>query len=226
MSENELIEALRERAVSDSPAHTLMREAADVLEAAAGVQGEPNDELIAEAQQHYSEMNGLNSRAAEVMMELVAALEAKTGVRVDMSSAVGVEAQLAATSVPVQGEPNDDREVLDNVLIDAREAGDGLSAVRNRILAAGFSRATVPDAATAALKREAAVIELRKRYGVSNGTQTWIEFHGDPHFIVNQVLAALDWAPDMEYTITRKITDPYETVHFIGKYDEDNYLEE
>lgn len=109
-----------------------------------------NEALIAEAQQHYSEMNGLNSRAAEVMMELVAALEAKTGVRVDMSSAVGVEAQLAATRVPVQGEPNDEliAEALDNVLIDAREAGDGLSAVRNRILAAGFSRATVPDAAT------------------------------------------------------------------------------
>ena len=52
----------------------------------------------------------------------------------------------------VQGEPNDDREVLDNVLIDAREAGDGLSAVRNRILAAGFSRATVPDAATEELE--------------------------------------------------------------------------
>ena len=136
-------------------------------------------------------------------MELVAALEAKTGVRVDMSSAVGVEAQLAATRIPVQGEPNDeadfrlarsrgyaalkaerdftghmdegrrtayyegfklgrkypqgepndDREALDNVLIDAREAGDGLSAVRNRIIAAGFSRATVPDAATAVIER-------------------------------------------------------------------------
>ena len=68
-----------------------------------------NEALIAEAQEHYSEMNGLNSRAAEVMMELVAALEAKTGVRVDMSSAIGVETQLAATRVPVQGEPNDDR---------------------------------------------------------------------------------------------------------------------
>lgn len=34
---NELIAALRERAVSDSPAHTLMREAADALEAAAGI---------------------------------------------------------------------------------------------------------------------------------------------------------------------------------------------
>ena len=66
------------------------------------------NELIAEAQEHYSEMNGLNSRAAEVMMELVAALEAKTGVRVDMSSAVGVETQLAAARVPVQGEPNDE----------------------------------------------------------------------------------------------------------------------
>ena len=41
-----------------------------------------NEALIAEAQEHYLEMNGLNSRAAEVMMELVAALEAKTGVRV------------------------------------------------------------------------------------------------------------------------------------------------
>ena len=63
-----------------------------------------NEALIAEAQEHYSEMNGLNSRAAEVMMELVAALEAKTGARVDMSSAIGVETQLAATRVPVQEE--------------------------------------------------------------------------------------------------------------------------
>lgn len=39
-----------------------------------------NEALIAEAQEHYSEMNGLNSRAAEVMMELVAALESATRV--------------------------------------------------------------------------------------------------------------------------------------------------
>ena len=43
---DELIAALRERAASDSPAHTLMNEAADALEAATRVpgQGEPNDD--------------------------------------------------------------------------------------------------------------------------------------------------------------------------------------
>ena len=43
---DELIAALRERAASDSPAHTLMNEAADALEAATRVpgQGEPNND--------------------------------------------------------------------------------------------------------------------------------------------------------------------------------------
>ena len=129
-----------------------------------------NEALIAEAQQHYSEMNGLNSRAAEVMMELVAALEAKTGVRVDMSSAVGVEAQLAATRVPVQGEPNDEREALrdefrsylgDEIYVCSRDHSawpHGTMGLDDFSLAAEddeiveslvqiASRATVPDAA-------------------------------------------------------------------------------
>lgn len=50
-----------------------------------------NEALIAEAQEHYSEMNGLNSRAAEVMMELVAALESATRVpeQGEASAAIG-----------------------------------------------------------------------------------------------------------------------------------------
>lgn len=56
----------------------------------------------------------------------------------------------------------------------------------------------VPDAATADTKREAAVRELRNRYGASNGTHTWIEYQGDPNFIVNQILAALDGVPEPE----------------------------
>ena len=48
-------------------------------------------ELIAEAQQHYSEMNGLNSRAAEVMMELVAALESATRVPEQGEASAAIE---------------------------------------------------------------------------------------------------------------------------------------
>ena len=104
-------------------------------------------------------------------MELVAALEAKTGARVDMSSAIGVETQLAATRVPVQGEPNDDRtpefeaieqelfkhqpllsmqdgsirgcKCMDRVFYNqAEDWGTHLAEVFTRL-----SRATVPDAA-------------------------------------------------------------------------------
>ena len=50
-----------------------------------------NEALIAEAQQHYSEMNGLNSRAAEVMMELVAALESATRVPEQGEASVAIE---------------------------------------------------------------------------------------------------------------------------------------
>ena len=89
---NELIEELRERAVSDSPAHTLMREAADALEAAA--------------------------------------------------------------RVPVQGEPNDDREALIEALVEDAWEGhdevldrDHLDLIAGAVIDAGFSRATVPDAA-------------------------------------------------------------------------------
>ena len=50
-----------------------------------------NEALIAEAQEHYSEMNGLNSRAAEVMMELVAALESATRVPEQSDASAAVE---------------------------------------------------------------------------------------------------------------------------------------
>ena len=131
-----------------------------------------NEALIAEAQQHYSEMNGLNSRAAEVMMELVAALEAKTGVRVDMSSAVGVETQLAATRVPVQGKPNDDREVLAYALFrhadmtrEWRNFGEHVRKhwleYADAVIELGFSRATVPDAATEELQADRDSLEER-----------------------------------------------------------------
>ena len=107
--------------------------------------------LIAEAQEHYSEMNGLNSRAAEVMMELVAALESATRVS-----------------------------AIDPAMIERFKTG--WNAANNMDLFGGRVHAGL--------------------------------------------VAALDVAPDMEYTITMKITDQYETVHFIGKYNEDNYLEE
>ena len=66
----------------------------------------------------------------------------------------------AATRVPVQGEPNDDREALIDkiVMTDLSDfAGTDMSminAAADAILAAGFSRATVPDAATEAKQPE------------------------------------------------------------------------
>ena len=118
------------------------------------------------------------------------------------SHAVGVETQLDATRVPVQGEPNDDREVLDNVLIDAREAGDGLSAVRNRILAAGFSRATVPDAALAAIAAARVVcLQLGGVDGdVSQPAPSYYVSVGR-NVVATEVLAALDGAPEPEWEV-------------------------
>ena len=214
-------------------------------------------ELIAEAQEHYSEMNGLNSRAAEVMMELVAALEAKTGVRVDMSSAVGVEAQLAAARVPVQGEPNDEsdfrlarsrgyaalvaerdftghmdegrrtayyegfklgrkhpqgepsddreaRKIAEKLFpLDGSEPGTVFEARRRAVEAIRLSRATVPDAASAAIERVRAIcaeakaararnVATSKRLGyASSSTSERVPGMDD-------VLAALDGAPEPE----------------------------
>ena len=104
----------------------------------------------------------------------------------------------AATRVPVQGEPNVDREVLDNVLIDAREAGDGLSAVRNRILAAGFSRATVPDAATAAIERVRAIIKPHIGWQLRRAAK-FGRTKPDCGCEKCQINAALDGAPEPEW---------------------------
>lgn len=40
--------------------------------------------------------------------------------------------------------------------------------------------------------KKRAVEDLFRRYGASNGSHAWVEFQGDPHFIVNQVVAALE----------------------------------
>ena len=53
----------------------------------------------------------------------------------------------AATRVPVQGEPNDDRELLRIILTDTWSTETRTQNI-DAILAAGFSRATVPDAAS------------------------------------------------------------------------------
>ena len=185
---NELIVALRERAVSDSPAHTLMNEAADALEAATSVpvQGEPNDE---------ADFRLARSRG-------YAALKAErdfTGHMDEGRRTAYYEGFKLGRKYP-QGEPNDDREALDNVLIDAREAGDGLSAVRNRIIAAGFSRATVPDAALAAIAAARVVcLQLGGVDGdVSQPAPSYYVSVGR-NVVATEVLAALDWAPEPEW---------------------------
>lgn len=61
----------------------------------------------------------------------------------------------AATRVPVQGEPNHDRERIAAIL-QLRHPGNMYSTCErdaDAILAAGFSRATAPDTASAAIER-------------------------------------------------------------------------
>ena len=149
-----------------------------------------NEALIAEAQQHYSEMNGLNSRAAEVMMELVAALEAKTGVR--------VETQLAVTRVPVQGEPNDE------LIAEARTAAPGddpteLAVKVHRLADALESATRVPGQveASAAVERVRA-IHKREVIAVHPGIgeEAWCPACQE-HWPCSTV-AALDGAPEPE----------------------------
>lgn len=74
-------------------------------------------------------------------------------------------ALVAATRVPVQGEPNDDRERIAAIL-QLRHPGNMYSTCErdaDAILAAGFSRATVPDAATELrAERDAAVAAIER----------------------------------------------------------------
>ena len=232
---NELIVALRERAVSDSPAHTLMNEAADALDRATRcscptgdgslrwpcpkhpptptrvpVQGEPNDE---------ADFRLARSRG-------YAALKAErdfTGHMDEGRRTAYYEGFKLGRKYP-QGEPNDDREVLDNVLIDAREAGDGLSAVRNRILAAGFSRATVPDAALAAIAAARVVcLQLGGVDGdVSQPAPSYYVSVGR-NVVATEVLAALDGAPEPEWEYSVVFNDPEDGWTNDGADTHDNY---
>ncbi len=144
------------------------------------------NELIEEARFYESagHVAAYAEGTLELLRKLADALESMTGVRVDMSSAVGVETQLAAARVPVQGEPNDDREAIAREVYrelypgrigthdskrtpesDLAESdlayavwdrgGEGFAPGRvcRRVADRVLSRATVPDAATAALER-------------------------------------------------------------------------
>lgn len=138
-----------------------------------------------------------------VTRSLADALEAATRVPVqgeptginlmrDLGFDEGDPEVIQARADAAQGEPNDE---LIEYALDYIENGT-MRPERRKALQALAARATVPDAATAGTKREAAVRELQSRYGASNGTHAWIEYQGDPHFIVNQVVAALDGAPE------------------------------
>lgn len=164
--------------------------------------------LIAEAREHWVELNGLNSRAAEVLLQIADALEAATseqgsagdirravhlwserfipGDRWDTEDARDLDAALkcvveanpdrSRARVPVQGEPNDDREalsvaiggVLFNVMnfpaaAQSRLLGQDMRPLRytleDAVLEAGFSRTTVSDAASGA-ERDAALARI------------------------------------------------------------------
>lgn len=150
-----------------------------------------NEALIAEAQEHYSEMNGLNSRAAEVMMELVAALEA----------------QLAATRVPVQEEPNVDREAqveaaaraLDPIAwgrYDLLAYAKNPWPSRDLIVEHSLSRAR---AALAAVERVRAIAEQAQEVRQVRVEGAPSAVHAYAVLDVEEVLAALDGAPEPEW---------------------------
>ena len=111
----------------------------------------------------------------------------------------------AATRVPVQGEPNDDREALARALFIASDDFAYADRMANAwdapgphgrqrwyryadaVLAAGFSRATVPDAANAAIAR------VRARLG-----DILPDWSDSGVIAVADILAALDGAPEPE----------------------------
>ena len=98
---DDLIAALRERAASDSPAHTLMNEAADALEAATREHDSAGD--IRRAVRLWRERFIPGDRwDTEDARDLDAALQCVVEANPDRSRA----------RVPVRGEPSDDREAL------------------------------------------------------------------------------------------------------------------
>lgn len=130
------------------------------------------NELIEEARRQVGNIED-KSKRERLIADLADALETKTGVRVDMSSAVGVETQLAAARVPVRGEPNDGatQDRIAEIACTAlghRQGGDECMAdyaIADAILAEFpvLSRATVPDAATEeAFKKAVALSERRQ----------------------------------------------------------------
>lgn len=107
--------------------------------------------------------NRLMQRAAD-------ALEAQTGVRVDMSSAVGVEAQLEVARQPTE----DGREALDKIVTEYDLALYTKEETLDRL-----SRAAVPDAATEAKQPEGWSTEDR-RDALAQAATRWGERAGDP----------------------------------------------
>lgn len=95
-----------------------------------------------------------------------------------------------ASRRPAQAPTDEEREALIGLNLASYPAvmSDGYSSAVIRtneeaadiVIAAGFRRPV----------QDAAVAELRRKFGASNDTHAWIEFQGDPHFIVNTVLRA------------------------------------
>lgn len=62
------------------------------------------EELIAEAREHWVELNGHDSRAAEVLLELADALEESHGERDDALEALAAVARVREIHAPFEGE--------------------------------------------------------------------------------------------------------------------------
>lgn len=102
-----------------------------------------NAELIAEARRHVDEVHGFSTRTSQILEELADALEA-------------AEAALAARQ-PTEAIFEDDREKLARIFHPGYNSGgydrtnckpcEKAEKDADEIIAAGFSRATVPDAA-------------------------------------------------------------------------------
>lgn len=108
----------------------------------------------------------------------------------------------AATRVPVQGEPNDDmeaRKIAEKLFpLDGSEPATVFEARRRTVEAIRLSRATVPDAATAAIERVRAIIKPHIGWQLRRAAK-FGRTKPDCGCEQCQIHAALDGAPEPEW---------------------------
>ena len=203
---DELIAALRERAASDSPAHTLMNEAADALEAATRVpvRGEPSDDregLITERTYghgsitltHYRSSGriGVVQRGENSVMDV-------TDLLVFLQDS-GLDEDLSRAAVPDAATGELDKVTLDRLQELAEERGydKGFAAGWKSggrtadLLAPKLRKAQAErDAALAAIERVRAIHEQHPRWPDKCG--------GCDGYYPCATAAALDGAPEPE----------------------------